>query len=180
KLTEQNRRLVNSGICLSYRSSIIAANKNILYWLQECSSVLQVNIEEFTYKYEKVFGPLTEAQARALRDLTEPKANPQGAKASNNKSSQPRRRVTLKEFRLAVDGRLSSLLTNRDQNSNFIQKTGKVVHILTEVHSRAAIGSIKPMRDSDRMALLIPVDRRLPAIKFQINQGPSGTQTSRC
>lgn len=33
----------------------------------------QVNIEEFTYKYEKVFGPLTEAQARALRDLTEPK-----------------------------------------------------------------------------------------------------------
>uniref|UniRef100_A0A2C9KWS8 RNB domain-containing protein n=1 Tax=Biomphalaria glabrata TaxID=6526 RepID=A0A2C9KWS8_BIOGL len=132
-----------------------------------------VNIEEFTSHCEKVFGPLTEAQARALKDLTEPKANPQGAKASNNKSSQPRRAVTLEEFRLAVDGRLSSLVTSRDQNSNFIKKTGKVVHILTEVHSRAAIGSIKPMKDNDRMALLILVDRRLPAIKFQINQGPS-------
>lgn len=53
------------------------------------------------------------------------------------------------------------------------QKVGKVVHILTQVHHRQAVGTLKKMQDGNsRLALFSPRDSRIPRMRIPMNQCP--------
>lgn len=54
-----------------------------------------------------------------------------------------------------------------------VQKVGKVIHILNQVHQRQAVGNLKKMQDGNsRMALFSPRDSRVPRIRIPIKECP--------
>ena len=72
-----------------------------------------------------------------------------------------------------------SLLPERlwKMHDGAVQKVGKVIHILTQVHQRQAVGSLKKMQDGNsRMALFSPRDSRVPRIRIPLRECPKDTK----
>lgn len=59
------------------------------------------------------------------------------------------------------------------KNTDGIQKVGKVIYILTQVHHRQAVGSLKKMQDNNsRVALFSPRDSRVPRLQIPMKECP--------
>ncbi|KAH9499442.1 DIS3-like exonuclease 2 [Bulinus truncatus] len=97
---------------------------------------------------------------------------PDSAAGVKNKSTKPRKKIPVVELTKTGDRDIISLVTGGHHNGDLVQKKGKVVYILQEIHSREVMGSLQIKDINDRLASLIPADHRIPKVKILMRHCP--------